>query len=121
MFEASETRFSDLLRRSLDCALEFATLGEYRLRTRGQPLERDLDAPPRARASTSADPVTARVVMPATAAGRARHELLLEAAIADRACEGRSRRSGPGAGRRQSRNREGAAAPSPQPCLWVDA
>jgi hypothetical protein len=121
MFEARETRFSDLLRRSLDCALEFATLGEYRLRTRRRALDSDLAAPRRSAATGRSAAVRARVVMPATAAGRMRNELLLEAAVADRGCEGRGRRDAPGASRQRSRKRDGAAAPAPQPCLWAEA
>ena len=60
MFEAPGARFGDLLMRGLDCAIEFATLGEYRLGA--APAEIATTAPS---ASRQDDRPLARAVMPA--------------------------------------------------------
>jgi hypothetical protein len=116
MFEAPGARFGDLLMRGLDCAIEFATLGEYRLGP--APADVATTAPSTSR---EADRPLARTVMPATPAARKRVEAAARAAARDRACEARGaieRRVRALDGPPRRRTRGGSASPPPQPCLW---
>jgi hypothetical protein len=117
MFEASGGRFGDLLLRGIDCALEFATLGEYRLVAPSASTRASGTAPQKQRPG----PPLARTVMPATAAARLRLELAAEAAVRDRACEARSvseRRSRAVESPPRRRMRGGSAPAPPQLCIW---
>src|SRR5947209_19102514 len=117
MFEGCGARFGDLLLRGIDCALEFATLGEYRLAAPPATVRTGGTTPPKQRVSP-----LARAVMPATPAARLRLELATQAAARDRACEARSvsaRRTRAVDAAPRGRTRGGAASPPPQPCLWA--
>src|SRR5947209_8224277 len=113
MFEGGGTRVGDLLLRGLDCALEFATLGEYRLGTPAAVGEHEPDEA----ASGPLPRPAAKVVPPATAAGR-RLQAGSVAAADPRNCEWRAaagRRRGADPARR-ARARGGATPRPPQAC-----
>jgi hypothetical protein len=130
MFPHPESRFRTALRRSIDAAIDFATLGEYGLASAWEePYAAESATAPRARqddalalragaAAPSAATATATLVQPASAAGRAR---IAEDRHAAPACAGqhvRSRMMDPQLPRK-ARSRDGMA-PREQRCL-VDA
>jgi hypothetical protein len=137
MFPLAKTRFASAARRSIDLALEFATLGEYRL-----PAEPEEAGPaaqwrgpsgladPRARARAEARAESVGVptrpradrLRPATPAARrlqpgvAPRRIASHTAVRALALSAHDQRPSRG-----GRHRAGAAKPRPQPCLVGDA
>ena len=115
MFANTETPGKGLLRRGIDRAVQFATLGEYSFEDPPQPSRRR-------RPATSPQQVwrparTATHVIPATAAGRRQGEpprrLSTRAAVRSLAMQ-----PAPASARRpRSRTRAGQPVARPQPCI----
>ena len=122
MFPSAKTRFASAARRGFDLAIEFATLGEYRLPAAAEVVRAGRPRPP----AVAASPVRPRPsqLRPATAAARRlqpaqpqRERISTHSgmrALAFRAEGARHPRPG-------SRSRAGAARPRPQPCLVAEA
>jgi hypothetical protein len=123
MFPSAKTRFTSAFRRSFDLALEFATLGEYRLSE--APLAPPM--PSRPARSTSGSEIEVRVrpratrLRPATAAARRLspevHPRRISARTGVRALAFDAHGAHP---TRRVRHRAGSARPAPQPCLVAD-
>jgi hypothetical protein len=115
MFANAETPGKGLLRRGIDRAVQFATLGEYSIDEAPQPSRRR-------RPATSPQQVwrparTANQVVPATAAGRRRGEppkrLPTRAVVRSLAMQAAADTPA----QRRTRTRAGQPAPRPQPCI----
>jgi hypothetical protein len=126
MFPHPETRIKTFFRRSIDAAIDFATLGEYGLASAwedpatGNPAVVGSGTATRARrgdtpAPRGGVPATATLVKPASAAGRARHndERRDNAACAGQHVRGRALEP---TLPRKARSRDGMA-PREQRCL----
>jgi hypothetical protein len=114
MFASAEKPVSTLLRRGIDRAVQFATLGEFAVDEAPQPSRRRRPAsPPQAWRPAR----TASQVVPATAAGRRRGEppkrVPTRAAVRSLAMRPAPADAAP----RGMRKRAGQPAPRPQPCI----
>jgi hypothetical protein len=122
MFPSVKTRFASAARRSFDVALEFATLGEYRLpeqltapsrRPRALPSGPNSDVPLRPRATR---------LRPATAAARRlRPDSPPRPISSHTGMRGMAFDASGIRPSRRGRTRAGSARPAPQPCLVADA
>jgi hypothetical protein len=113
MFPTSEKPVSTLLRRGIDAAVQFATLGEFAVEEAPQPTRRRRPVPTQPWRPAR----TANQVVPATAAGRRQGEppkrVPTRAAVRSLAM-----RPAPASARRPgSRKRAGQPAARPQPCI----
>jgi hypothetical protein len=124
MFPSAKTRFASAARRGFDLAIEFATLGEYRLPAAPQPVPAGTPSTP----AVVAAPVRPRPsrVRPATAAARRLQPIQpqpqrqrISAHSGMRALAFRAH--GARRPRQAGRSRAGAARPRPQPCLVAEA
>src|SRR4051812_39021043 len=114
MFASTETPLSSLLRRGIDRAVQFATLGEFAVDEAPQPARRRRPAsPPRVWRPAR----TANYVVPASAAARRQGEpprrLPTRAAVRSLAMRPAPATAGPP----HMRKRAGQPAPRPQPCI----
>jgi hypothetical protein len=122
MFPSAKTRFASAARRGFDLAIEFATLGEYRLPPVPEPVRARRPRPVAATAVSVRQRPTA--LRPATAAARrlqpippASERISTHSGVRALAFDPRGQRRP----RRGGRTRAGAARPLPQPCLVAEA
>jgi hypothetical protein len=133
MFPSVKTRFATAARRSFDLALEFATLGEYRLPAEVEPVEvrrsRRAERASAGELRVAADGVAggagrprANRLRPATAAGRRlQPEVPARRISSHSGVRALAMAAGEPRPLRGGRKRAGAARPTPQPCLVGDS